>query len=344
MKSIMFLLIIVFSSFGCKDNPKLKRHQTSGSRSHTNINNNSQEVTVDKALKWLDNLDVNPITLRKEMGIKGKKKFVELISIYMVLFQNTKNEKQRRKYKNIVSKLCKISKDLVYHDLNKISDKQFTEDSTSYLRAWYVMKELGLDTEYYKKQIFKIIPRLKTNLAARGTSQKIIFFFYFTELGLPPETTVEKIFEESMIRAKLKPEEYTYSEGYTLTHEIFNLYYNNALQILHPEDLRYLKEIIPLLVTKYIYDDDIDLLAEFITAMTYLKMIDINEYDLAVNYLLSSQNENGSFGKYENLRSRYLEIGIDIEYQRYLHTTSVSVKALAIAGKNRETVAKENSK
>ena len=62
--------------------------------------------------------------------------------------------------------------------------------------------------------------------------------------------------------------------------------------------------------------------------MTYLGMNDTLDYHRSLEYLLASQNDNGSFGDYEYAREYYTEVGIDINIQLYLHTTEVSLRAL----------------
>ena len=45
----------------------------------------------------------------------------------------------------------------------------------------------------------------------------------------------------------------------------------------------------------------------------------------ALDYLFMSQNENGSWGRYEAARSRY---GDYVEQNFYLHTTGAALRAL----------------
>jgi hypothetical protein len=107
----------------------------------------------NRTLAWVETLDVNPIKLRDEMEIKGKKKFVELLDVYLGLYQTTDNISNKEKYKSTVENLTQITYNESYHDLNEVPEQQLREDSTSYLRAWYIMRELGLDTIYYEEDI-----------------------------------------------------------------------------------------------------------------------------------------------------------------------------------------------
>jgi len=94
------------------------------------------------------------------------------------------------------------------------------------------------------------------------------------------------------------------------------------------EDYEYLKEIMPELVNITIKDNNVDLLAELIMIMTHLSFDSMMEYDLAMEFLLSCQNADGSFGNYEYARDYYESQGISVEIQLYLHTTEVSLRAL----------------
>ena len=127
----------------------------------------------NKTLAWVETLDVNPITLRSDMEIKGKKKFVELLDIYLGLYQTTDSISDKERYRKTVENLTQITNNESYHDLNEINDDQLREDSTSYLRAWYIMHEFGLNTTYYEEQIEAAKQRIDDHLPGRGTNQKM---------------------------------------------------------------------------------------------------------------------------------------------------------------------------
>ena len=79
-----------------------------------------------------------------------------------------------------------------------------------------------------------------------------------------------------------------------------------------------------------INDKNVDLLAELVMIMTYLSLNDLTEFNQALEYLVDSQNDNGSFGNYEDVRELFKkdEINIDVDIYLYLHTTEVSIRAL----------------
>jgi hypothetical protein len=332
-KYLITLIVIIFLITGsigyviyykCLDNEKSNIDEI---EIKNEFKDNVESIN-EKALLWLDTLDVDPIGLRYEMGIKGKKKFVELLSIYLCLYQNTDDINKKGMYRNKVENLTQVTKDIAYHDLNNITDKQFRQDSTSYLRAWYIMNEFGLNTTYYLQEIEKVLPRIYAHLPYRGINQKMAFIFYFERLEYPINYTIEEVFNQSVIRRQKSIDNLSNMEVYFITHEIFYLHYNDKMNLLSQNDTKYLNEILPFLVSKYIAENNVDILAELIMIMTYLRFTHLDEYDIAIEFLLNSQNENGSFGDYEEKREYYQNQGIDVDYLLYLHTTGVSLKAL----------------
>lgn len=281
-----------------------------------------------KTLAWVEILDVNPITLRNEVGIKGKKKFVELLDTYLVLYQTMDNNANKTEYKNIIEGLIQVTYNASYHDMNEINDTQFRQDSTSYLRAWYIMKQFGLNTSFYEYEIAKVIPRIDFHLPSRGINQRMSFVFYYKQLGYPIFYTMEDLFNQSVIREQANIENLTELDMYYITHEVFMLYDDNKMELLLQKDIEYLTGILPLLVNKTISEKNVDLLAELIMIMTYLGFTEMDEYKLALDFLLNSQNANGSFGDYELAREYYDNLGISVDIQLYLHTTEVSIRAL----------------
>ncbi len=285
-------------------------------------------VINSKALQWVEPLDVDPIKLREEMGIKGKKKFVELLDIYLCLYQTTENEKLKNEYKQKVEQLVEVTDTEEYHDMNQINDTQFRQDSTSYLRAWYIMNEIGLNTSFYQEKINEVLPRLNAHLPSRGINQKMSFVVYYNRLGYSIDYTIEGLFNHSTIRSKENITKLTNLDVYFLTHEIFALYENDKMWLLLPDDIEYVNMTVKYFVNKTISENNVDLLAELIMIMTYLDMHHSEDYRISLEFLLGSQNSNGSFGDYEGSRDYYEERGIDIEIYLYIHTTEVTLRAL----------------
>jgi hypothetical protein len=326
--AILVLLILISNLMGCIDDES----NSDGDNDNQNDIKSSFNLKVDeinnKSLSWLDSLDIDPVKLRYDMGVKGKKKFVELLDTYLVLYQTSDSEENKSLYKTKAWDLIQITFNESYHDMNNINDTHFRQDSTSYLRAWYIMTQFGFDTKYYEIEIDKVIPRIDSHLPSRGINQKMVFVFYYERLGYQIDYTILELFNSSVIRSRKNMEEMDNLDVYFLTHEVFVLHDDNKMWLLTEEDIDFLKLLIPYHVNRTILENNVDLLAELIMIMTQLGFEELVEYETALEYLLASQNPNGSFGDYEAAREYYNSIGIDIEIQLYLHTTEVCLRAL----------------
>jgi hypothetical protein len=283
----------------------------------------------DKAIQWLDTLDIDPIELRYEQGIKGKKHFVELLMGYFVLYETGQDEQLKNEYKAKAETIVEVTNDPEYHDMGEVDDTQFRQDATSYLRAWYIMNEFGFDTTYYEAEIAKVIPRIDDHLPTRGINQRMSFVIYYEKLGYPIDYTMEELFSQSLIRNRPDAQGMTLFEYYVLTHNVLALYDAEKMDILTDDDMAYLERVIPELVNQTILEKNVDILAEFITVMTYLDFDALAEYDLAIEFLLSSQNEDGWFGDYEFARDYVESYGVGTQTEiMLLHPTEASLWAL----------------
>lgn len=336
-KKIAILIVILLFLVGISccisdsgDNGDNNKKPDNGTNLELNELTQKVETLTNESLIWAETLNVNPIKLRKEMEIKGKKKFVELLDIYFGLYQTTFNSTKKDEYTKKVEELANITKEKEYHDLNDINDTQFRQDSTSYLRAWYILNEFGINTTYYVEEIEKVLNRLNNHLPSRGTNQKMAFVFYYDQLGYEIEYTTEELFNISVIRSRIVPENLSELKVYHITHEIFFLYAENKMSLLSDNDIDYILDMLNYQVNFTISNNNVDLLAELIMIMHYLDLFELDVYNNALNYLLSSQNANGSFGDYEDARKYYakIESKIDVDILLYLHTTEVSIRAL----------------
>ena len=329
---IIVIILYILSITGCLWSPDQndRPEVNDDNNNHIPVSEIAQNVAYinSKALDWLDTLEVDPIKLRYEMGIKGKKKFVELLDVYLCLYETCLDEHNQSKYKDKLKELVLVTYNNSYHDLSDINDTQFRQDSTSYLRAWYIMNEIGLNTTHYENEIDKIITRLDAHLPSRGVNQRMAFVLYYKQLVYPISYTMDELFNQSQIRDREEINNLSNLDIYFITHEIFMLYDDEKMELLLPGDIEYLTALLPALINITIADNNVDLLAELIMIMTYLNFTEILEYDTALEYLLNNQNNNGSFGYYEDAREYYQAQGIDIDIYLYLHTTEVSLRAL----------------
>ncbi len=332
---LIVLFLILFAFTGCITNEEPKKDKDGSDNGDGNGNGGEKsefELKIEKinqkAVAWLESLAVDPVKLKYDLGLKGKKKFVELLDSYLILYQTTTDPQEKLDYLTIVENLTNVTYEIQYHDLNVINDTLFRQDSTSYLRAWYIMTQFGLNTSYYEDEIAKVMPRMTAHLPTRGINQKMVFVFYYEQLGYPIDYTLEQLFNYSVVRDRNLKENLSDLDLYFITHEIFVLHDDDKMSILTDNDIDYVKEIIQYHVNRTISVNNVDLLSELVMIMTYLGFENMTLYKSALEYILTNQNANGSFGYYEQYREPYAELGISVDIQLYLHTTEVTLRAL----------------
>jgi len=280
------------------------------------------------AQAWLDALDLDPVELSRR-GIKGKKKLAEILDCYVTLLKHLKNSTERRALRQRLEVLAQHVARPEYHDMQEVSDREFTENSMSYLRVAWLLENVGLSTERYRTEILKIQPRLDAHLPGRGPWQQAMFLDYYNRFGLTKPVGLSRAPLGAGLIARRHPHsQYTVSEVYDLTHEVFVAfeYGNQRTQTTFSrDDLNYVRAILPILVARFTAAKDPDLVGELTSCLTYFGWQTMPAHRQAVNFLLDSQNTTGSWGSYEAYRSRF---GKYLEYHAYLHTTMVVLQPL----------------
>lgn len=288
-----------------------------------------------KSAAWLATVDADPIRLRREKGMKGKKHFVEALHGYLYLYHLADGEKERREYKNRVKALIRHTERPEYHNLATIPLGEFREDSTSYLNACHVMQLFGLDTKAYKAEVRKVLPRILEDMPKRGINQQIAFRYLLDKLGLGEKFRVDDLIPRSVIRTHRDVARLSVGEQYDITHEIFPLgdFGQKKITAFRESDRDYLRRLMPAMVDAYTAGGNIDLLAEALVCMRFLDFEDMPAYRKGLDYILANQNPNGSFGRYEREREqmRVSRPRYDVDIGGYLHTTEVCLWALAEA-------------
>jgi len=326
--------------FGTSTTPTLKIGEfTSGpnpegvklTRSFLNKNRERYEQILARARQWLDRLAVDPIELRVH-GIKGKKKLAEILDTYFRIY-SVANPQDKQNILIRVKTLTVVTSQTNYHDMLVINDLEFKQDATSYLRVAYLMERFGLDTKFYRAQIDKVYPRLNEHMSSRGVDQRMAFHWYYEHFGLKEPFPLESAFQTGLIASRKQVDWFkqTPMEAYNLTHEVFAPYKfgeNLDADFFTPDDKVYLRGILTNIMPWYVQRGDPDLTAEFILCAAYLKFIDLPVYLESLNFLLESQNKNGSWGQYEQQRQT---MGNYVEQGLYLHTTMVALDALVVA-------------
>lgn len=310
-----------------------------------NTNQERYREALVRTRRWLDTLEVNPTDLRA-CGIKGKKKLAELLDVYLRLYDiATTDEKKalRERIQSITAVTAVTNAPATpatagYHDMLRVTDQQFKEDSTSYLRVAFLMDRFGLDTTLYRQKILKVLPRLNANMQYRGTDQRMAFHLYYKHFGLEEPFPLQAAYQTGVISSRHAPDWYKQNkmEMYSLTHEIFAPYeFGEKLDAVFfaEPDKAYLRPLLADLTAYGIGSEDVDITAELTSCLRYLHFTDLPVYQESLQYLLKSQRSEGKWGYYEQHRGYY---GDYVNQAFYLHTTLVVVDALTTAFHYRE--------
>ena len=294
-----------------------------------------------KARAWFDQLEVDPVELLKHR-VKGKKKLAEILGVYKNFDRHTSDPAEKEGILRRVRELAVHTERPEYHNMQTCSDMDFLQNSMSYFRVMWLMGDFGLDTGPYLAEVRKAKPRMDEHFKKRGPWQRAMFAEYYDRFGLEKPPELAKTFmRRGVIARRLPAEKYDLpkttpdgqvskrtKDSYDLTHEVF-VAFDYGLQRrqnhLTPEDLAYTREVLPVLVERYIAENNPDLTAEMLSCMTYLGWHSEGAYRAGVDYLLVCQNPNGTWGDYERFRQAY---GKYLDQHVYLHTTMVATRAL----------------
>jgi len=285
---------------------------------------------VARATRWLDDTEVDPAELRRQ-GIKGKKKLAELLNSYQALWKHSKSAEDRTRLVKRMSEIVAVTHTLEYHDMLDVPDLQFKQDATSYLRVAYLMESVGLDTSLYREEISRVKPRLDGHMGIRGANQQMVFHTYYSHFGLEEPFPLASGFRRSEIALRSDPYKLDDNGVYRFTHEIFVPYDFGAdpdVQFFSDGDMAYIRRALDILLPVYVHKRNPDLVAELVSCTLYVKHVDTPRLPEAVEYLLDSQNVDGSWGRYKSLERRH---GQYVRQGWYLHTTMVVMEALMAA-------------
>lgn len=293
-----------------------------------------REQIAHRTHQWLRGLNVDPVALREERGMKGKKHFVELLIGYRDLFnfyQSIGNQTAQQDVMVDAVRALTVIHDNSYHDLNRCTNEQFTQDSLSYLFACDLARFFGQDIGRYLLEITSILPRIYSHIATRGACQRMALVRRLKSLGLPAMESIAQLVDGTVIRRRKNIDKMQKVDVYLIVHEVFHVTDSgrHAAALLSGDDLEYLealfRELIELLKTA----DGMDLLAEVIEAMKCLNMLHFPGWQSAVEYVRQHQNADGSFGSYEENRKNVAISGsrYDVDIGMYLHTSVMCLRA-----------------
>jgi hypothetical protein len=278
------------------------------------------------AWSWLDGLEIDPVALTQR-GVKGKKRLAEILSAYLYLLRYSTDASEQPRLLRRVRSLAEQAQRPEYHNMLRCDLREFNEGRMSYLRVAWLLEQLGQDTSFYRAQLAQMRPRLERAIADHPPARLAPIAAYYDHFGWtrPPTLRVSTggVVEERLPKARYRP-----ATGYALTHEVsaaFRYGLRRSQDVFGRDDLDYLRQVLPGLVIRFAAQKDLDLVAELVSCMTYLELHALPAYRTGVDFLLRSQNSNGTWGEYERHRATY---GDDVDPKLYLHTTMVTLRAL----------------
>lgn len=284
---------------------------------------------IARATAWLDGQIIDAVRL-SALGLKGKKHLVEALDGYVYLSRIAGAEERERVLDRVRALAASTESD-GYHDMQRLDEATFKRDATSYLRAAYLLDHLGVLPARYRGEIAAIHGRLDGQMRKRGVDQQMVFAMYYEHFGLREPFPLARAFDDGIISRQADPAKMTQDDMYSLTHEVFAPYGYGEQREADPFSIhhkRYLRRALPVLVQRRIKRGDPDLVAELVTCMRFLELIDLDAYRDGLGLIFSSQQEAGSWGDYERYRA---EAGALVEVKYVLHTTTVVIEALALA-------------
>jgi|GEM_PF-1611545 len=287
-------------------------------------------AAIEKAKGWLGTIVIDPVALQK-LDIKGKKKMVELLDAYVTRWRTTLDPAERAEYLERIKVVVQPTSTAQYHNMGTVSDREFKQSSLSYLRACYLMEEVGLDTSMYRAEIAKIRPRLDPHVGQRGVDQRMTFHLYYKAFGMDEPLDLAAAFKESLIVKRVRPQELTANDVYQLTHEVFSAYGFGRLSqplFMSDEDVAYTRGALDELVEPVVSSGNPDLAAELVISLHLTGGRNTSGFITGVKYLLQSQKSDGSWGNYDQKKK---EFGDMVKIIWELHTTGVALKALSYA-------------
>ena len=281
---------------------------------------------MQAAWSWLDGLEVDPVAL-VDRGVQGKKKLAEILGAYLYLLRYSTDPSERPRLLGRVREVAAQANRPEYHNMLKCDLREFNENRMSYLRVAWLLDLLGQDTRFYEAKLIEMRPRLEAVIAARPPRQPYRFAVYYDHFGWEkPEALYAS--EGSVLDRRLPKARYQPMAGYALAHEVSAAFLHGlrrSQDALDRDDLDYLRRVLPGLVIRFADQRNVDLVAELVSAMTYLELHALPAYRTGIAFLLRSQNPNGTWGDYEQYRATY---GDGVDQKFYLHTTMVTLRAL----------------
>ena len=285
------------------------------------------QAAREAARAWLDQLEVDPVALTIQ-GARGKKKLGEALTAYLHLLRHAADPVERTLISNRVGELAQHTERPEYHNMLNCHMREFNRSNMSYLRVAWVLEQLGWDTTHYRSQLEAIRPRLDSSLAHRSRASRQQFKRYYDYFGwtFPAAAQVSKP-GLGVIGRRVPLIRHRPASSYALAHEVSAAFRFGDGTEFDREDLAYLRRVLPPLIIRFgsRRHANSDLLAELLSAMVYLDLHNMPAYHTGIQFLIRSQNPDGTWGAYGEEQAS--QVG-DTDTELYLHTTMVVLRAV----------------
>lgn len=286
--------------------------------------------TMLRAERWLDSLELDPVSLQS-MKVLGKKKLGEKLAAYYLLWKWGPAQDRPRLVEKAKS-ISRLTENTTFHNMGLVTNEVFRQESTSYLRIIFLLDKMSIQNEAYHAALQNIKPRLDADLRGRGPWQQRVFSDYYKHFGWPLPSSPKNEGQGSVLARHLSMNELDAENLlYQLTHDVFAIYfYGEASEAAHMDkaDRAYLVQILPGLIQRKMTPEDVDILAELLQCLWLIGERESPTFKEGARFLLRSQNADGSWGDYSKEGQAHGEY---VQKLFRLHTVNVVLAALGPA-------------
>jgi hypothetical protein len=261
--------------------------------------------------------EMDPVRLRSEHRMKGKKFYVEYLNGWYDIYQLSGGQDRKRIREFLAPVVARTDTD-AYHDMFTCPDRE---------------------------EIDRIVPRIlaPAHMNTRGINNTMGIVYRLRQLGHAGGPMFCDLWRRPGCITRTHPDLTTLNLDnlltrqpvYDMTHEVFYLteFGDTPFQCGSDEDLKYIRRMHVQLIPIFIGKKDIDAVAELVMDLNYLHLTDLPEYRAGYEYLLGHQNPDGSYGDPKHIAEivngiLYVNPVYLPEVGQYLHTTEVTLNAL----------------
>lgn len=290
---------------------------------HTNAIEAQRKLVLNRAYDWIVDHPAN-----FEDG--GFLEMGEEINLHYIRYSKAGSEEEKKTYRQ---QMVRIIENL---RAQKNFEIQFAGEITAYLVITKTAVRLGMEANdfhsFIKEKILYNPMTYPPNI-----TYTILNVSLLQDLGYDPKIRLDSAMEQGVIAmmtkdSQLIPIDKGYAADqdvmnyfYDLTHEIFGISSfceKNPEQMLMSKEIEFIREMLVKGVSLYLPKKQLDILGELVICAKLLNYTDFPGYQDTLSFILSSQEEDGSFGVIPRMK----DLG-----RGNLHRHGVLVAAWALA-------------